>query len=121
VTGHRALAECLLGLRCAQQVDGTLDLGDVRGRDAGVAESRVDRGVPEEHLNDADVGAQLEEVRREAMPQHMGRDGLLDAGLEGGLVQGMTNGVDADRVTRLFAREQIGGPGAAPRPSSGGA
>lgn len=103
VTAHRALAERLFGLRRAEDVDGTLDLGDVLGGDAGVAEGGGNRGVAEEHLNDADVGAELEEVSGETVPQDVGSDRLLDAGLEGGLVEVVSNGIDADGVSRLLA------------------
>ena len=80
-------------------------------RDAGVSEGGGNGGVAEEHLNDADVGAELEEVSRETVPQDVRSDRLLDACFEGGLVEVVSNGVDADGVSRLLAGEELGALG----------
>lgn len=60
---HGALAESLFRASSAEDVNGTLDARDVLGRDACVAERGGDGGMSEEHLNDADIGAELEQVR----------------------------------------------------------
>ena len=48
--------------------------------DVGVHFGRRDAGVAEQFLNDPQVGAVLEQVRRETVPQHVRRDISLDAG-----------------------------------------
>jgi len=116
VVAHGGSAESLPCSRGAEQVNGALDAGDVLGSDPGVAESGGDVGVTEEHLDDADVGAELEEVGSEAVAQDVRCDGLLEACAEGGLVQVVANGVDADAVSRLLSREELGSAGPASDP-----
>jgi len=113
---HGALAESPFGARGAEQIDGALDAGDMLGGDARVAEGGADMGVSEEHLDDADIGAELEEVSGEAVAQDVGSDTLLQTGLVGGLVQVVAHGVDADGAAGLLAGKQLGaaGPGGDP-------
>ena len=63
-------------------VDVGVDLG---GRDVGMAEHRLDR---------AEVGPVLEQVGREAVPQHVGRD-RLDAGRPGVLPEDLPEALPA--------------------------
>jgi|HubBroStandDraft_6_1064221.scaffolds.fasta_scaffold286727_2 hypothetical protein len=56
--------------------------------DAGVKGRGVELGVAEQHLDDADVGVLLQQVRGEAVPQRMRRYPLFDPGRLGGGVDG---------------------------------
>jgi hypothetical protein len=67
VAVHGALAEHLGGPRSAEHVNGALHARRVRGRDAGVAQSRADGAMPQKHLDDTDIGAKLQEVCPERM------------------------------------------------------
>ena len=48
------------------------------GGDLGLNCRRFQLGVPEQHLNDADIGATLQQMCGKAVPQSMGRHLLLD-------------------------------------------
>jgi len=51
---------------------GLLDMGvDLCGSDAGMAQH---------HLDGSQIRSMIQEVGGEGMPQHMGRDGLINAG-----------------------------------------
>src|SRR3954452_3337804 len=63
--------------------------------DRGVGDTRVKRGgvelgVPEQNLNDPNVGVLFQEMRGEAVPQRMLRYTLLDPGSLGGSVDSTT-------------------------------
>ena len=51
-----------------QRADGG---GDHLRRDGGVAGGGIDSGVAEQHLDDADIGAVLQQVSGEAVPQRL--------------------------------------------------
>lgn len=81
--------------------------------DVGVDHGGSDVGVTEEHLDGSDVGAGLEEVGREGMPEGVaagllrdagGEDGLLDRALEYGFVKMM-----AATLARSAVRVEAGG------------
>ena len=73
----------------------------VLGRHAGVERGRVELGMSEQHLDDADVDVLLEQVGGKAVAQRMGRDALLDAGRLGGLVDGAVELARRQRLDRL--------------------
>lgn len=64
------------------------DLGQAVGGDVGVDLGRGDVGVAQQGLDDAQVGAALQQVGGEGVAQDMGADpGRVDAGRDRGLVQ----------------------------------
>src|SRR5271165_2851377 len=48
--------------------------------DAGIARRRIELLVPEQNLNQANIGLALEQMGGEAMPQRMHRNALVDPG-----------------------------------------
>src|SRR5436305_3368142 len=54
------------------------DFADRLGGDAGIERGGVELGVPEQHLDDADVDVLLEQMGGEAVPQGVQRDALVD-------------------------------------------
>ena len=56
------------------------DLADRLGGDAGIERRGVELGVPEQHLDHADIDVLLEQVGGEAVPQRVRRDALVDLG-----------------------------------------
>src|SRR6202022_1103226 len=88
-TAPRPLRRRLLGFlaRLREQVERALDGRDHADGDAGVARRGVELLVTQQRLDDADVGAALEQVGREAVAQRVQRHPLLDPGCVGGLVE----------------------------------
>src|SRR5438270_8820065 len=83
------------------------DHGADRGvSDAGVKGRGVELGVAEQHLDDADVGVLLQQVRGEAVPQRMRRYPLLDSGSLSGGVDGAVELAGRERLDRVAPREQ---------------
>ena len=70
VREHGALADGFL-LRGAEQVQWAECLSQVTARDARVTQSRADGSVAEQGLDDTQVGAQFQQVSREAVAQHV--------------------------------------------------
>ena len=64
---------------------------DELGGDAGVAGGGVELGMPEQHLDDADVDVLFEQVSGEAVAQGVQAHGLVDLGQTG---SGMTDAVE---------------------------
>src|ERR1700680_3856233 len=56
------------------------DLAECLEGDTGVERRRIELLVPEQHLDDADVGLVLEQVGGKAMPQRVQGHGLVDLG-----------------------------------------
>src|SRR5579859_1760448 len=73
-----------------QQVQGTRRLANELLGHLGVASGRLQAGVAEQRSDDANIGAVLEQVRREAMAQDVGRDAFADPGLSRSEGQGRT-------------------------------
>jgi hypothetical protein len=59
-----------------QPIERALRLPDKPVRDPRVARRARQVGMAQQHLNDADIGAALQQMRGEAMPQRMHRDPL---------------------------------------------
>src|SRR3954447_1729879 len=79
--------------------------------DRGVGDTRVKRGgvelgVPEQNLNDPDVGVLFQEMRGEAVPQRMRRYPLLDSGGFGGGVDSAIELSGRQRLDRIAAGKQ---------------
>src|SRR3954451_25284612 len=74
------------------------DLAERLEGDTGVERRRVELLVPEQHLDDADVGLLLEQVGGEAVPQRVQRNRLVDLGQ---LRRGMAGAVELARRQRL--------------------
>ena len=74
------------------------DLADRLGGDAGVERRGIELGVPEQHLDHADVDLLLEQVGGEAVPQRVQRDALVDPGHLG---RGMAGAIELARGQRL--------------------
>src|SRR5712691_1544601 len=64
--------------RRSEMLERAGDLAERLEGDAGVERRRIERLVPEQHLDHADVGLLLEQVGGEAMPQRVRGDGLVD-------------------------------------------
>ena len=60
-------------------VEFAVDVAEAAAGYVGVDLGGADVGVAEEFLDDAEVGAMLEEVGGEAVAQHMRRDVAIDA------------------------------------------
>ena len=79
---------------------------DRAGRDLGVARRGLQVAVAEQGLDDADVGAALQQMRGEAVPQRVHRHPLVQPGCgAGGAAGGMQRG-RVQRVLRIAAGEQ---------------
>lgn len=74
---------------------------------AGVASRGAEVGVPQQLLDHADVGASLEQMRREAVAKRMGRDLAREPRLEPGEPKRLAQRVRAERASRPRADEQI--------------
>jgi hypothetical protein len=77
---------CLLA-RLIELIERALDGGDHAGGDARVARRRIQFVVTQNRLNHPDIGAALQQMRREAVAQRVQRDRLLDPGHIGGLME----------------------------------
>src|SRR5258705_2701573 len=99
-----ALLELLARLR--QQVERALDDGDHAGGHAGVAWRGVELVVTQKRLDDADIGATLEQVGGEAVAQSVQRYALLDPGRIGRLVEQAVQLASRHRLAGLGARKQ---------------
>src|SRR5438128_6317961 len=78
---------CAPTTRRAQALQGTLDLGNQPDRHATVAGCRLELGMSEQRLNQANVSAALEQMCREAVAQRMQRDRLAQPRGFGGLLE----------------------------------
>src|ERR1039458_4438391 len=105
---RRLVFPALLGLfaRLRQQVERALDAGDHAGGDARVARRGVQFVVTQQRLDDADIGAALEQVGREAVAQRMQRHALLDPGRVGRLMEQAAELAGGHRLAGLAARKQ---------------
>ena len=70
VPPHRRLPE-QGGLIRAEQIQGALGPSDMTGADLSIAGRCLDRPVPQEYLDDPDIGARLEQVCGKGMPQYV--------------------------------------------------
>lgn len=70
VREHSALADGFL-LRSAQQIQWTGRLSQVTARDARITQRRADGSMTEQGLDDSQIGAQFQQVRGEAVAQHV--------------------------------------------------
>src|SRR3954452_15825333 len=83
------------------------DHGADRGvSDAGVKSGGVELGVAEQHLDDADVGVLLQQMRGEAVPQGVRRHPLLDPGSLSGGMNGAVKLTGRQRLDRVTVRKQ---------------
>src|SRR6266436_9094188 len=114
-TGHgrgplrrRLVLPALPGLfaRHGQQVEGALDACDHVGGDAGVARRRVKLVVNQKRLDDANIGAVLEQMGRETVAQRMQRHALLDPGRIRRLMEQAVELAGRHRLAALGARKQ---------------
>ena len=74
-------------------------------RDAGIERGRVELGMPEQDLDDADVDVLLEQMGGEAVAQRMGRDALLDAGRFRRLMDGAVELARRDRLAGCAGKQ----------------
>src|SRR5258708_36520083 len=91
---------------------------DQVGGDLRVTRSRGQIDVPEQDLNDADIGPALQKMRGEAVPQRVSRDGLTDPRPLPCHPTGELQSPGAHVLARLLARKQ---PQAGPSPMPVGA
>lgn len=78
-------------------------LAEAIGRDVGVDLRRRDVSVAEHFLDRTQVGPVIEQMRREGMTQHVGRNRLADIGGAGGVFHDLP---DARAVHGIAARRQ---------------
>ena len=62
--------------------------------------------MTEQQLDDAEIGAKLEQMHRKGMAEHMRRDRFGQAGEAKGLLAGHLDGLFGDVLTGQSAREQ---------------
>src|SRR5579862_8037083 len=90
----------------SQALQGTGDVADRVDGDAGVERRRLELGVAEQHLNDANIDVLLEQVGGEAVPQRMRRDAFGDPRRPRRGVHGAHDLAGGHRVDRVLPREQ---------------
>ena len=81
--------------------------GDHSGGDGGVAGGGVDSAVAEQRLDDAEVGAVLQQVGGEAVAQRMDGDALGDPGAGGGIAAGELERGGAEVVVFAPGRKEV--------------
>src|SRR5712692_8108804 len=82
------------------------DLAERLEGDARIKRGGIELLVPEEHLDHADVSLLLQQMRGEAVPQRVQRDGLVDLGhLRGGMA-GPVELPRRERVDRVLPGKQ---------------
>ena len=74
--------------------------------DLAVARGGIEFLVAQEHLDHADVDLLLQQVGREAVPERVQRDRLIDAGRHLGAIKGASQLARGQRIDRVLAREQ---------------
>src|ERR1700688_829702 len=92
--------------RLRQQVEGALNASDHAGGDAGVARRGVELVVTQKRLDDANIGAALKQMGREAVAQRMQRHALLDPGRIGHLMEQAVELAGRHRLSGLAAGKQ---------------
>src|SRR3954447_4859109 len=99
-------------------VEGARRAGDQGCGDLGVPSRRRQLDMPEQNLNDPDVGPALQKMSGETVPERVGRDGLIDPRPSPRSPAGGLQGAGADRCAGLLAWKQ---PQTGPRPPPVGA
>ena len=74
-----------------EPLDRTSCLGDQLGRDAEVTRGRLDVRVTQQHLNDSQVGAALEQMGRKTVTQHVRRHISIDPSLVRSVLEGLAS------------------------------
>ena len=82
------------------------DRADHVGGDVRVEHGRIQLGMSEQHLDDADIDFLLQQMGSEAVPQGMRRDPLIDPRHLGGSMTGAIELARGHRLRRIAAREQ---------------
>ena len=95
-----------------QTLERTGHRADRLGRNARIERGRIELGVPQQHLDDADVDILLEQMRGEAVAQCVRADTLLDASGFRCLMNRAVDLARRDRFESSSARETTS-PGAA--------
>ena len=88
-------------------LDRTFDPADVLATDVGVKSGGSNGRMPQEDLNDADVGSVLQKMGGESVSQDMGRDVFGETGFFFGLFQSGAHGGRADALFRFGAGKEI--------------
>src|SRR4051812_32801569 len=99
-------------------VEGARRVGNQVCGHLGVPGRRRQLDVPEQDLDNPDVGPALQKMRGETVPERVGRDGFADPRLSPGSPTGGLQGPGADRCAGLLAWKQ---PQSGPRPPPVGA
>src|SRR5450830_574110 len=105
---RRLVFPAFLGLlaRLGQQVERAFDAGDHAGGNARVTRRGVQFVVTQQRLDDADIGAALEQMGREAVAERVQRHALLDPGRVGRLMEQAAQLAGGHRLAGLAARKQ---------------
>jgi len=111
--GHRRRGSEVLargGRRCdgrrTQQLQGAHRGADLAGGDPQIAGCGRQAAVTKQQLNGANVGAGLQQMDREGMPQAMRRDELRQSGETKRFLAGLAHGAAGDRLAGTIAREE---------------
>jgi uncharacterized protein (UPF0210 family) len=75
-----------------------VDVAEALAGDVGVDFGGADGGVAEEFLDDAQIGAVLEEVGGEAVPEHVGGEVSFNAGAAGAVFDALPEGDGGERL-----------------------
>src|SRR5215216_4782241 len=87
-------------------VEGAHDRADRGGGDTGVERGGLERGVPEQHLDHANVDVLLQQMRGEAVPERVRGHVLGDPGLLRGRMEGPVELARGEGVDGVLAGEQ---------------
>jgi hypothetical protein len=110
VRPHRGLPE-QGGLLGAEQIQGALGPSNMAGAHLRIAARRLDGAVPQEYLDDPDIGARLEQVGGKGMAQYVWGDPFGQAGLLDGLAEHLSYRIRGQGRVFTPPWEQIGAPG----------
>jgi hypothetical protein len=93
--------------RRAEHIEWTLDCGQPLARDMQVTQGAVDVGMTKQHLDGANVDAHLEKVGGIGVPEHVGKDALLQARGSTCPTQSQTDSRPRYWLTRNIAGEEV--------------
>src|ERR671930_141741 len=96
-----------VGMRSGARMRAEVRLAHVVGRDVRVHLRRLDRGVAEHLLDASQVGAALDEMRGEGVPQGVRRHVLLDADAAGVVADELEHGLPGDAAAAVGQEEHV--------------
>src|ERR1039458_10719433 len=88
-----------------------VDVAQTLGGDVGIDFSRADAGMAEQLLNDAQVGAVIEQMGGKAVAQHVGGDVAGDAGPAGAVFDAQAQSHGGEWGAAFWEKDVFGGTG----------